>query len=370
MRISLVSLGQTGAGPVYSLEMAKALSLQKDCHLQVIISQNIGNRPAWDEAFNNSDVDYHVIKTYNHNAISVLLSCINFVRQEKLVSLINSFGSDVLYLPFGLMWSRYVLWRLHKNLKIIKTLHDVEFHDSFRNLSIAELGYFLINYGSNKYCNGTVILNKKDKSIVEERTKKPVAIIPHASFAYYFDDKRKIDYSIKKRIGFFGRIEKYKGLDLLVDAFEMCNVDGLQLVIAGSGNIEEELSYRIKHNNNINLVNRYIEDKEFQTLLDSVDFVVLPYKRASQSGVIPMCFAAGKMVIATNVGALSEQVPEGVGLIVAPDAKEILNAISSLYFNSSLISKLSVNAKKYADTELTWEHSAKLLIEFCNEIVD
>lgn len=369
MRISLVSLGQTGAGPVYSLEMAKALALKEGCDLQVIISENITNRNAWDKAFINSNVDYHVIKTYNHNALSVLLSCFNINRQERLVGLIKGFGADVLYLPFGLMWSRYVLWRLHKNLKIIKTLHDVEFHDSFKNLSIAELGYFIINYGSDKYCDGTIILNKKDKLIVEERTNKPVAVIPHASFSYYFDDKRLIDYSIKKRIGFFGRIEKYKGLDLLVDAFEMCNVEGLKLLVAGSGNIEDNLYKRIASNNNINLINRYIEDEEFQTLLDTVDFVVLPYKRASQSGVIPMCFAAGRTVVSTNVGALSEQVPEGTGLIVGPDVDNLTNAISYLYDNQELINTFSRNAKGYADKELSWDYSAELLISFARSLV-
>lgn len=369
MKISLVSLGQTGAGPVYSLEMAKALAHRSDCELQVIISDNVTNRKAWDDAFANSDVDYHAINAYKHNPISVLLSSFNYVRQEKLVNLIKDFGADVLYLPFGLMWSRYVLWRLHKNLKIVKTLHDVEFHDSFRNLSIAELGYYLINYGSGKYCDGTVILNRREKAIVEGRTQKPVKVIPHASFAYYFDNEREVDYSIKRRIGFFGRIEVYKGLDLLVEAFEKCNVKDLKLLIAGSGTIEPELMDRIKSNSNIELVNRYINDEEFQPMLDSIDFSVLPYKRASQSGVIPMCYAAGKTVIATNVGALSEQVPEGTGLIVSPDADLIAEAIRNMYAEDDNIKILSKNAKRYADSELTWEHSAELFVEFVNSIL-
>ena len=88
MKISLVSLGQTGAGPVYSLEMAKALAKHPDCELQVVISDNVTNRKAWDEAFENTDVDYHAIKAYDHNPVSVLLSSFNYVRQENLVKLI------------------------------------------------------------------------------------------------------------------------------------------------------------------------------------------------------------------------------------------------------------------------------------------
>ena len=119
---------------------------------------------------------------------------------------------------------------------------------------------------------------------------------------------------------------------------------------------------------NIELINRYIDDDEFQPLLDSVDFVVLPYKRASQSGVIPMCFAYGKTVIATNVGALVEQVPEGTGIITTPDAADICAEIDDLYKKQDKIFQLGSRAKRYAEEELSWDKSAKLLLNFTEEL--
>ena len=41
MRISIVYLGTTGAGPVYSYEMASTLIDSEECKLQIIISENI-----------------------------------------------------------------------------------------------------------------------------------------------------------------------------------------------------------------------------------------------------------------------------------------------------------------------------------------
>ena len=110
--------------------------------------------------------------------------------------------------------------------------------------------------------------------------------------------------------------------------------------------------------------NRYIEDTEIQTIIEKTDFFVLPYKRASQSGVIPMCFAGGKTVIATNVGALSEQVPEGTGLLVSPQADEIAKAIDYLYEHPTLIDQYGTTAYSYATTHLTWKHSAEQLLDF------
>jgi len=368
MRISLISLGQTGAGPVYSLEMAKALSKREDCKLQVIVSTAVTNIEAWNSAFKNTSVDYYVIDTYKRTKLSVLLNNFNYIKQERLVKLVKEFNPEVLYIPFGLMWARYVYWRLHKSMHIITTLHDVEFHDSWRNLSAAELGSYLLNYGSEKYVGGHIVLNKKDSHTVADKTHKPVCVIPHASFAYYFKNEQKVSEIIHKRIGFFGRIEVYKGLDLLVEAFEKTQTEGLQLLIAGSGNIEPELLDRIKANQNIKLLNRYIKDEEFEGLLSQVDISVLPYRRASQSGVIPMCFASGTTVIATNVGALSEQVPEGTGILVDVDATEIAKAIDGMYEHPELITQYGKAAKQYADKELTWERSAELLIEFCGSL--
>ena len=51
-----------------------------------------------------------------------MLACSFFDYKKKkfLVDLIQSFRPEVLYLPFGLMWSNFVYRRLHKNIRIVK----------------------------------------------------------------------------------------------------------------------------------------------------------------------------------------------------------------------------------------------------------
>ena len=89
---------------------------------------------------------------------------------------------------------------------------------------------------------------------------------------------------------FFGRIEEYKGIGLLFDAF--CQSTNLNnkytLVIAGKG----KLSAKITHQRpNVILINRYIFDTEVAYLYQNAAAVVYPYISATQSGVLSLaCF--------------------------------------------------------------------------------
>ena len=363
-RITLVFLGSTGAGPVYSFEMAKALAESNQCMLQVIVSSSSTNINHWKDYFyNHQKAKIIVIDTFKRTTIGVLkTSLFDKAKKQHLVDLIQNFQTDVLYVPFGLLWASYVYKRIYKNIKIITTIHDPHPHNSiFESLKWFIFDTFIGKESIDKV-NSIIILNKKDVEYVQNKYHKPVFVIPHASFDYYVKSFDK-STSLKNTFGFIGRIEPYKGLDLLIEAFEKLSNNNLKLIIAGSGSIDSGTYGKIVANNKITLINRYIKDYEFQEIINQLDFIVLPYRRASQSGIIPMCFAFGKTVIATNVGALEEQIPTGTGILVYPNADSISRAISKLYENPQQIFIQGDAAKKYAETELSWTRSVELLLK-------
>ena len=62
--------------------------------------------------------------------------------------------------------------------------------------------------------------------------------------------------------------------------------------------------------------------------------VVLPYKSATQSGVTQVAYHFERPMLVTNVGGLSEIVPDGkVGYVVEPDPVKIADAICDFYDN-------------------------------------
>jgi glycosyltransferase involved in cell wall biosynthesis len=360
-RVTLLFLGTTGAGPVYALEMAKALADNSNYRIQIVLSKYVYNVDEWRRTFSDSMVCLEEVDTYRRNKLSFALSLLEFWKVIRIHKAIREFGADVVYSPFPSLWDFRIFPIVSKYASVIATLHDPHPHDEIKN----PFERFIQNenYRTLRYAKDIVLLNMRDVEYVQQNYGKNVWVIPHASFSYYARDIKE-PHKLNYTIGFIGRIEPYKGLDLLVEAFSGINNSKLHLLIAGNGTIDGDTLSKINDNQRIELINRYIKDEEFSGLLNRMDFVVLPYKRASQSGVIPLVFSQGKTVVVTNVGALSEQVPDDTGVVVDDATSDsIKEAIVDLYHKPERIFQMGRSAFRYAKQELTWAHSAELLMK-------
>lgn len=162
---------------------------------------------------------------------------------------------------------------------------------------------------------------------------------------------------------FFGFIRPYKGLDLLIEAFTDVRLKELnvKLLIAGEfyGDPKPYLD-RIEQlgiGDRIVLKNDYIPDNEVNRYFGASDIVAQPYKSATQSGVTQVAFHFEKPMLVTNVGGLAEIVPNGkIGYVVAPDPKQIANALAD-YFSAnrqnSFTEGVRNEKKKYAWSNMT-----------------
>jgi glycosyltransferase involved in cell wall biosynthesis len=105
---------------------------------------------------------------------------------------------------------------------------------------------------------------------------------------------------IRDYILFFGRVEKYKGVDVLYQAY--INDPALQrypLVIAGSGFLYFDRD-RAKEGNVI-FINRYIHEEEIPFLYRNCISTVYPYISATQSGVTSLSFYFNKPIVASDI---------------------------------------------------------------------
>lgn len=112
------------------------------------------------------------------------------------------------------------------------------------------------------------------------------------------------------RLLFFGRLLPYKGLGLLTAAVNELGCPGQWVLrVVGSGPEGGELD-ALRAIAGVTVENRWVPDGEITGLIAWADAIVLPYIEASQSGVAPAAVAAGRIVVATRVGGLAEQLKD------------------------------------------------------------
>ena len=133
------------------------------------------------------------------------------------------------------------------------------------------------------------------------------------------------------RLLFFGRLLPYKGIDLLAEALALPALAGqLAVRIVGSGPESAELD-ALRRIPGASVENRWVDEAEIGDLLTWSDAIVLPYTEASQSGVAAAALAAGRVVIATRVGGLEEQLADQPGVLFCdPNATDLAHALSVL----------------------------------------
>lgn len=150
------------------------------------------------------------------------------------------------------------------------------------------------------------------------------------------------------RLLFLGRILRYKGLGLFVDAAEMLRERGIAIEIGVYG--EGELSpYRDRLAAlGAEVVNRWLSENEIADALARYDAMALSYVEASQSGVAAAAQGAGLPVVATPIGGLKEQVRDGqTGLLASEvSAQAFADAVARLAGDACLYDHIAAALKE------------------------
>jgi glycosyltransferase involved in cell wall biosynthesis len=184
-----------------------------------------------------------------------------------------------------------------------------------------------------------VVHSENDRQLISSHYHidlKKVHVIPHG----IYDQYKKTDCNIAKAriqirepnvILFFGLLRPYKGVKYLIKAFEQLPkplIDETRLLIVGEAWEDQEsrdLVERSTFKSHITLINRYVGDDEVPVFFSAADILVLPYTRASQSGVAHIGMAFGIPIIASRVGGLEESLGKYTGsYLVEPGDPEQL----------------------------------------------
>ena len=250
----------------------------------------------------------------------------------------------------------------NKHTKVISIIDNMIPHEK-------RMGDRLLTKYFVKTVDGFIAMSEKVKNDIKIFSHKPVSISPHPIFNHFGDPITKMEARTQlglpqqdKIILFFGYIRKYKGLDLLIQAManETIKNLGIQLIIVGEfyedASTYHDLVNALGLQNRISFYSNYIPDGEVKNYVCSADFIIQPYKNATQSGVTPLAYHFEKPMLVTNVGGLADTVPHlKTGIVVAPTAEEIAKGIETLYElgEKHFIPNIIEEKKKYSWSQMT-----------------
>ena len=229
--------------------------------------------------------------------------------------------------------------RKNGKTKVICQIDNVEPHE-----------HHLIDKPFNRYylgaVDGFVYMSEQVGGELKAYTSAPAIFSPHPMFENFGErverneacEKLGIDSRFRYLL-FFGLIRDYKGLDMLLEAFESIKDDSLRLLVAGEFYNDKE-QYRAaldRLGDRVVLHDHFIADNDVAAYFSVADALVLPYRTATQSGVTQIAYNFSVPMIVTRVGGLPEIVADGkVGLVCEPTVDGIRKAIEQLYEGDAL----------------------------------
>jgi glycosyltransferase involved in cell wall biosynthesis len=294
-----------------------------------------------------------------------VLNAMNPASYLTTVKKIKAFQPDVLiigyWMPYMAPSLGYVAGKMQKHCKVISIVHNAVPHEK------GVMDKTLSNYffKRNKYC--IALSEAVQKDITESYPKVNVKVLHHPTYNHFGELVKKeeafdflnLDSKIKYLL-FFGLIRDYKGLDLLLQTMPLIDED-LHLIVAGEVYGEFQKYQKIIDSNGLNgrvhLHLKYIPDNEVKYCFSIAEAVVLPYKSATQSGIIAVAKHFRIPVVTTDVGGLREFIKHpSEGYVVQNNSpEEIAKGIKKV------ISNKEVNSLDNQE-DRSWDKFAKELL--------
>lgn len=215
---------------------------------------------------------------------------------------------DVVHFTGVHLWNPLLLAALRAhNVATVHTLHDLDPHPDVRFGQLIRLWNRLVVAGA-----GQLLVHAEHyrRRLAAQVTAARLHAWPLThTFLGAAAEERLVTASPPRTwepwVLFFGRVEAYKGIDVLLSAAQRQSGDMPSVVVAGRSRFALPTPPGVIH------LNHHIDDLLGWELLCRCRAVVLPYTGATQSALPAAAYAFGKPVIVSDSGALAESVAPG-----------------------------------------------------------
>lgn len=271
-----------------------------------------------------------------------VVNSINPFNWLKVASLLKKENADIVVFDwwhpfFGICHGviSFLIRKIYKN-KILFITENVVSHEA--NV----LDKFLTRIGLNYSSKFLALSEIVEKEVQHYSKKKKVYRSELPVYDCYKKDEVRDINKLKLELGFaedslillfFGYVRKYKGLDILIEAFpKILSINQkARLLIVGEFYDDPKEYFKLiknlKIDDKVKVINQFVPNEDVGNYYQAADVVILPYRSATQSGILNVAYGFYKPVIVTDVGGLAEFVDESkTGFIVEPNSPDAITA--------------------------------------------
>jgi len=198
-----------------------------------------------------------------------------------------------------------------------------------------------------------------------------ILVTPHPGYCGYYPDtitrddaRNRFGYQEEERVFLFlGRIQPYKGIFDLIEAFTGLP-ENCRLLIAGTPADEitaERIRSAVTQDPRIQFHPGHVGNENVQWLYRSADVVVFPFRKILTSGSVMLAMSFGKPLILPEGETLREAVADGEAWWFLSGSIDSLKEKMLESFHEKIDSKSSKNYE--IACSLTWKAMAKGLIQ-------
>lgn len=202
-----------------------------------------------------------------------------------------------------------------------KWVHDVTEHDGetflfkFKKRLMENILYKRFNNIVVSYKEAAKEIKRK---LHDEKINVEILKLPQLKELEFADIKNS-NLPIMYDFIFYGRIEKYKGLELLLKVMTDNEMSEVKLLIVGRGRDDKNIIRQVEKLDNVDFINEYVPNRKLAEYIKQSRYVILPYKTATGSPIIQLANYYNKLILATRVGCFPEYIIEGANGFLIDD---------------------------------------------------
>lgn len=214
----------------------------------------------------------------------------------------------------------------------------------------------------------TFSLGGKLSSIQKENGAKKIVEIPIGIDHSWMVDKNKLVNHSPVKFLFVGRYERRKGIQELNKAIcELLEEYSFEFLFIGPIPLKNQI-----YNERVKYLGVIRDEAEMKLYIKKNDFLVVPSYSEGMPTVILEAMSCGCAILATDVGAVSEQVSEENGIIFCPGEYETIKEvlIKAINIDSAQLLKMKLNSIEKIQNKFLWNQIINKTLQEIIQIIE